>query len=97
MFFCGKRPSVCLAQTPREGYINASDAGAGFTKSSEVVRKLRLPFTGGPGNSLTSILPNLEPLAKTRRVIYYHQSGSGRSDLIKDGERLLITKHVQDL
>ncbi len=52
---------------------------------------------GGPGNSLNSILPDLEPLASNRSVIYYDQRGNGRSDLIKDREKLSISKHIQDL
>jgi proline iminopeptidase len=52
---------------------------------------------GGPGNSLNSILPDLEPLAKNRTVIYYDQRGGGRSDLIKDDKKLSIQKHVEDL
>jgi proline iminopeptidase len=46
---------------------------------------------------MDSILPDLEPLAKNRRVIYYDQRGNGRSDLIKDRDKLAVPKHVADL
>ena len=52
---------------------------------------------GGPGNSLTSIEPDLAPLAKNRTVIYYDQRGNGRSDLIKDEKKLAVNKHIEDL
>jgi proline iminopeptidase len=52
---------------------------------------------GGPGNTMDSILPDLAPLAKNRRVIYYDQRGNGRSDLIKERENLAVSKHVADL
>ena len=52
---------------------------------------------GGPGNSLESIRPDLGPLAKGRRVIYYDQRGNGRSELIKDANKLGYEQHVADL
>jgi proline iminopeptidase len=52
---------------------------------------------GGPGNSLESVRPDFEPLAKNRRVIYYDQRGQGRSELIKDRRKLGYEDHVADL
>jgi proline iminopeptidase len=52
---------------------------------------------GGPGNSLESVFSDLEPLSKGRTVIYYDQRGNGRSDLIKDGDKLGYKKHIADL
>src|SRR5918999_1956963 len=88
----------CLAQSPREGYITASDGVRLFYKVVGSGDETLVAVHGGPGGSLTSILPDLEPLAKNRRVIYYDQRGSGRSDLMDDDdEKLSITKHIQDL
>jgi proline iminopeptidase len=52
---------------------------------------------GGPGNSLSSIEPDLAPLAAGRRIIYYDQRGGGRSDLIAEDEKLSLAHHVADL
>ena len=87
----------CPAQSSREGYITASDGVRLFYKTVGSGAETLVAVHGGPGNSLTSILPDLEPLAKNRTVIYYDQRGSGRSDLIKDGEKLSISKHIEDL
>jgi proline iminopeptidase len=46
---------------------------------------------------MQSVLPDLEPLVKNRTVIYYDQRGGGRSDLIKNPDKLSITKHIEDL
>ena len=87
----------CLAQSPREGYITTSDGVRLFYKVVGSGAETLVAVHGGPGNSLNSILPDLEPLAKNRRVIYYDQRGGGRSDLIKDREKLAIGKHIADL
>ena len=52
---------------------------------------------GGPANSLESIRADFAPLAKNRRLIYFDQRGSGRSELIKDGKKLGYKNLVADL
>ena len=91
--------SSCLAQQPpNEGFITTSDGVRLFYKVVGSGTETLVAVHGGPGNSLTSILPDLEPLAKNRRVIYYDQRGNGLSELMgDDDEKLSITKHVQDL
>jgi proline iminopeptidase len=84
----------CLAQSPREGFITTSDGVRLFYKVVGSGAETLVAVHGGPGNSLNSILPDLEPLAKNRTVIYYDQRGNGRSDLIKDREKLSISKHI---
>lgn len=86
-----------LPQLPREGYIRTSDGVRLFYKIVGSGSDVLVAVHGGPGNSLNSILPDLEPLAKNRTVIYYDQRGGGRSDLIKDREKLSISKHIEDL
>lgn len=87
----------CRAQQPSEGYISTPDGVRLFYKIVGSGSETLVAVHGGPGNSLTSIEPDLEPLAKNRRVIYYDQRGNGRSDLIKDREKLSINKHIEDL
>jgi proline iminopeptidase len=87
----------CLGQTPREGFITAPDGVRLFYKMVGSGEEILVAVHGGPGNSLNSILPDLEPLAKNRTVVYYDQRGGGRSELIKDGEKLSISKHIEDL
>ncbi|HEX5705339.1 MAG TPA: alpha/beta hydrolase [Pyrinomonadaceae bacterium] len=97
--FLWQASSNCLAQkSPDEGFITTPDGVRLFYKVVGSGAETLVAVHGGPGNSLTSILPDLEPLAKNRRVIYYDQRGNGRSDLMdEDDKKLSITKHVQDL
>jgi proline iminopeptidase len=95
--FLWQASSECLAQSPREGYIRTADGVHLFYKVVGSGAETLVAVHGGPGNSLTSIEPDLEPLAKNRTVIYYDQRGNGRSDLIKDREKLSISKHIEDL
>ena len=67
----------CLAQSPREDYITTPDGVRLFYKVVGSGAETLVAVHGGPGNSLNSILPDLEPLAKNRTVIYYDQRGTG--------------------
>lgn len=89
----------CAAQQPpNEGFVTTLDGVRLFYKIVGSGAETLIAVHGGPGGSSTSILPDLEPLAKNRRVIYYDQRGNGRSDLMDDDdEKLSITKHIQDL
>lgn len=90
--------SICQAQeTANEGFITTKDGVKLFYKIVGSGKETLVAVHGGPGNSLESIRTDLEPLAKNRRVIYYDQRGNGRSDLIKDGDKLAVGKHVEDL
>jgi proline iminopeptidase len=87
----------CFAQSPREGFILTADGVHLFYKVVGSGAETLVAVHGGPGNSLTSIEPDLEPLSKNRIVIYYDQRGNGRSDVITDHEKLSISKHIEDL
>jgi proline iminopeptidase len=52
---------------------------------------------GGPGSNMNGIAPDLEPLAKLRKLVMYDQRGGGRSEIIKDADRLTAAHHVRDL
>ena len=96
--FLAHTANRCLAQQPpSESYVRTADGVRLFYKIVGSGAETLIAVHGGPGNTMESILPDLEPLSKNRRVIYYDQRGNGRSDLIKDRERLSVTKHVADL
>ncbi|MCA1556301.1 MAG: alpha/beta hydrolase [Acidobacteria bacterium] len=52
---------------------------------------------GGPGSNMNAVWLDLEPLAKKHTVLMYDQRGGGRSEIIKDPDRLKYTDHVRDL
>ena len=85
------------AQESTEGYITTPDKVRIFYRIVGSGPETLVAVHGGPGNSLESIRPDLESLAKGRRVIYYDQRGSGRSELIKDSKKLGYQQHVADL
>ncbi len=80
-----------------EGFIVTPDKVRIFYKIVGRGPETLVAAHGGPGNSLESIRPDLEPLAKGRRVIYCDQRGQGRSEVITDGTKLAFEKHVADL
>lgn len=85
------------APAPGEGYVRTADGVRLFYKVVGAGKETLVVVHGGPGNTLESIRADLEPLAKSRRVVYYDQRGGGRSDLFRDAERLHISKHIEDL
>ena len=89
--------AIAFAQEPSEGYITTPDKVKIFYKIEGKGSETLVVVHGGPGNSLESVRPDFEPLARNRRVIYYDQRGQGRSELIKDGKKLGYKNHVADL
>ena len=85
------------ADEPDAGYIVTPDKVRIFYKIVGTGSETLVAVHGGPGNTLESIRADMEPLAKGRRVIYYDQRGQGRSELIKDGNKLGYEQHVADL
>ena len=92
-FACGDFSTL----TPREGYILTPDGVRLFYKVAGGGGETLVVVHGGPGNSMDSIVPDLEPLERNRTVIYYDQRGNGSSDLLKHPDQLAISKHVADL
>lgn len=89
--------AVLTTQAQTDGYFETPDKVKIFYKIEGKGTDTLVVVHGGPGNSLESIRPDMEPLAKNRRVIYYDQRGQGKSDLVKDGTRLGYKNHVADL
>lgn len=52
---------------------------------------------GGPGFCLEYLLPDVQPLARNRRLLLYDQRSSGRSTLIRDPSRNTVDDMVEDL
>ena len=101
--FCALVIALLLAtgcvhsQDASEGYILTPDKVRIFYKIVGQGSETLVAVHGGPGNSLESIRPDLEPLAKGRRVIYYDQRGQGFSEVITDAKKLGYEQHVADL
>jgi proline iminopeptidase len=89
--------AVPAAARADEGYIVTPDKVRIFYKIEGRGTDTLVMVHGGPGNTLESIRPDMEPLAKGRRVIYYDQRGQGRSDVVTDGTKLGYEQHVADL
>jgi proline iminopeptidase len=93
----GAAISQTASSEPTEGYITTPDKVKIFYKIEGSGTETLVVVHGGPANSLESIRPDFAPLAKNRRLIYYDQRGSGRSELIKDGKKLAYEYLVADL
>lgn len=52
---------------------------------------------GGPSFSMEYFLPDIQPLARGRRLLLYDQRSCGRSTLVEDAERNTIDDMVGDL
>ena len=88
---------IAIAQSPREGFIKTPDGVRLYYRIVGSGAETLVVVHGGPGNSLESVFNDLTPLSEGRTVIYYDQRGNGRSDLIKDADKLGYKKHIADL
>ncbi len=52
---------------------------------------------GGPGADLTYFLPYLLPLARTHRLIFIDERGSGRSQRLQDASQYTVENMVEDV
>lgn len=87
----------CESIEPGEGYITSPDGVRLFYKVVGKGPETLVVLHGGPGNTMLSVLPDFEPLAKEHTVIYYDQRGNGRSDLVENTKQLSISKHIEDI
>jgi proline iminopeptidase len=52
---------------------------------------------GGPGASHDYFLPHLLPLARTNRLVFIDERGSGRSERLEDAKRYTVAAMVEDM
>ena len=89
------QPATAAAE--REGYLAGDDGTKLFYRIEGAGPQTLVVVHGGPAVSMESIRLDMEPLARGRRVIYYDQRGSGRSQLVQGDERLALERHIADL
>jgi proline iminopeptidase len=80
----------------REGTVEGADGVKLFYRQAGSGPPAIL-LHGGPGSNMNGVWPDLQPLGAVRTVTMYDQRGGGRSQLIKDADRLTAAHHVRDL
>ena len=96
MFACSLAAS---AQTPgvfpiQEGFVDAN--GVLIYYKSVGSGSPLLVVHGGPGASHDYFLPYLMPLARTHRVVFIDERGSGRSQKLEDAKLYTVENMVED-
>jgi proline iminopeptidase len=79
----------------QDGFVDAHGAliyYVAFGKGSPLV-----VVHGGPGADHTYFLPYLLPLARTHRLIFIDERGSGRSQRLQDASQYTVENMVEDL
>ncbi len=80
-----------------EGYFSGADGVRLFYRKVGSGKNPIVLLHGGPGSNMNAVWLDLEPLARKHSVLMYDQRGGGRSEIIKDPNRLRYTDHVSDL
>ena len=80
-----------------EGYFMGADGVRLFYRKVGTGKNPIVLLHGGPGSNMNAVWLDLEPLATKRSVLMYDQRGGGRSEIIKDPDRLKYRDHVRDL
>jgi proline iminopeptidase len=78
-----------------EGYVDANGALI-YYKAFGVGRPLMI-LHGGPGASHDYFLPHLVPLARTNRLIFIDERGSGKSSKLEDPAGYTVENMVEDV
>jgi proline iminopeptidase len=91
--------TVTLAQENRgpSGFVDSTDGVRLFYQVQGTGPRETVVLHGGPGLSLRYLLPDLQPLVRSRSLIAYDQRGSGRSTIPKEDRHISLDKHVGDL
>ena len=79
----------------RDGYIDASGALIYYIEFGQGAPLLIVH--GGPGASHDYFLPWLLPLARTNRLIFIDERGSGRSERLEDVHQYTVENMVEDV
>lgn len=83
--FLASLPAVATDSPPAtRGRIPTGDGVELFYQVDGQGSETLVVLHGGPGFNLLSLQPDLQPLAKNHRVIYYVQRGAGRSTVSSD-------------
>ena len=89
----------CHSVSPLEegtGYLETSQVKVWYRIVGKSTQIPLLVLHGGPGVSSDYLRP-MDALGKDRKVIYYDQLGSGRSDTIKDTALMTVDFYVEEL
>src|SRR5262249_35716074 len=95
-------PSSATAATTSRGVLQIED---GFVDANGVliyyqsfgVGRPLLILHGGPGASHDYFLPYLVPLARTNRLVFIDERGSGRSQKLEDAKGYTVENMVEDV
>ncbi|HKF43556.1 MAG TPA: proline iminopeptidase-family hydrolase [Thermoanaerobaculia bacterium] len=92
--------AAAFAQTPgvfpiQEGFVDAN--GVLIYYKSVGTGSPLLVVHGGPGASHDYFLPYLMPLARTHRVVFIDERGSGRSQKLEDAKLYTVENMVEDV
>ena len=80
-----------------EDYFIGADGVRLFYRKVGAGKNVIVVLHGGPGSNMNAVWLDLEPLAGNHSVLMYDQRGGGRSEIIKDPNKLKYTDHVRDL
>ncbi|HEV2122573.1 MAG TPA: alpha/beta fold hydrolase [Chloroflexota bacterium] len=94
---CRVPQPAALPPPPKEGFITGEGGVRLFYRTVGSGRDTVVVLHGSPGFHMNYLLPDLVPLARGRTLLFYDQRGGGRSELIRDPDRLTVEHHVRDL
>ncbi len=84
-----------VAYPVQEGFVDAHGVLIYYTEVGEGDPLVLLH--GGPGASHAYLLPGLLPLARTNRLIFIDERGSGRSERLEDPNANTVSNMVEDV
>jgi len=91
-----KRAAAAAAVYPiQEGYVDANGVLIYYTSFGR--GEPLVVVHGGPGASHDYFLPYLLPLARTNRLVFIDERGSGRSEKLEDVKQYTVENMVADL
>jgi proline iminopeptidase len=94
---CAPPRSAPDSAFPREGFFLGADDTRLFYRVVGDGPDTVVVVHGFQGNNQNYLAPDLQPLAHGRALLFYDQRGGGRSEPVRDPERLGLDDHVRDL
>ncbi|MGA7991646.1 MAG: proline iminopeptidase-family hydrolase [Thermoanaerobaculia bacterium] len=90
-----RSPAASAVYPQSEGFV---DANGVLVYWKSVGRGAPLLIVhGGPGASHDYFLPHLLPLARTNRLVFIDERGSGRSERLEDARQYTVSNMVEDI